>query len=121
MADNRNRLLLIMDAPLDQETTRVIHHMLQHGRARVVGPLTQQHAPAWETAHCPALTPRQLEIARLASTGLTNREIAAILTISHRTVANHLQAIYDRTGASNRHHLTRFGTNHLPADILPYS
>ncbi|GAA2418304.1 LuxR family transcriptional regulator [Actinomadura vinacea] len=46
----------------------------------------------------PELTARQLEIARLAASGLGHREIADRLVLSVRTVANHLQAVYDRLG-----------------------
>jgi len=48
------------------------------------------------------LTPRELEIARLAATGRTSREIAERLRISIRTVDNHLGAIYDKLGAAGR-------------------
>lgn len=40
-----------------------------------------------------ALTTRELEIARLAATGLANREIAARLYLSHRTVENKLRRL----------------------------
>ncbi|MEW1848017.1 helix-turn-helix transcriptional regulator, partial [Nonomuraea angiospora] len=50
----------------------------------------------------PSLTPRQREIAVLAAQGLTNREIAARLVVSVRTVANTLYAVYDKTGVNDR-------------------
>jgi DNA-binding NarL/FixJ family response regulator len=37
-----------------------------------------------------ALTPRELEIAALVRDGLTNRQIAALLVVSDRTVATHV-------------------------------
>ncbi|WP_186763163.1 AAA family ATPase [Lentzea tibetensis] len=49
-----------------------------------------------------SLTPRQLEIARLAVTGLTNSEIAVRLTISKRTVDNHLHTTYAALGLTGR-------------------
>jgi DNA-binding CsgD family transcriptional regulator len=49
-----------------------------------------------------ALTPRQLEIARLAAVGLANREIAARLCLSHRTVENNLHAAYEKLGVAGR-------------------
>jgi DNA-binding NarL/FixJ family response regulator len=49
-----------------------------------------------------ALTPRQLEIARLAAAGLANKEIAARLCLSHRTVENNLHAAYEKLGVVGR-------------------
>ena len=54
-----------------------------------------------------ALTPRELEIARLAATGLANREIAARLCLSHRTVENKLHAAYEKLGVPGRAELAR--------------
>ncbi|MFD9705689.1 LuxR C-terminal-related transcriptional regulator [Lentzea sp. NPDC059081] len=54
------------------------------------------------TSTLTALTRRQLEIARLAVTGLTNDEIAAHLTIAKRTVDNHLQTTYAAVGVTGR-------------------
>ncbi|MGI8333839.1 LuxR C-terminal-related transcriptional regulator [Actinomadura scrupuli] len=58
--------------------------------------------PALTALAAPDLTQRQREIARLAVAGLGNREIANRLTVSIRTVANHLYAIYDRLGVHDR-------------------
>ncbi|MDQ4030760.1 MAG: LuxR C-terminal-related transcriptional regulator, partial [Actinomycetota bacterium] len=54
-----------------------------------------------------ALTPRQLEIARLAAAGLANKEIAARLCLSHRTVENNLHVAYEKLGVSGRDGLAR--------------
>lgn len=54
-----------------------------------------------------ALTSREREIVTLVSHGLKNREIAQQLTLSEQTVKNHLQNIFDKLGASNRHQATR--------------
>jgi DNA-binding CsgD family transcriptional regulator len=51
------------------------------------------------------LTPRELEIARLASTGLTNREIADLLVLSRRTVENQLHSAYAKLGVDGRDQL----------------
>ena len=53
------------------------------------------------------LTPRELEIARLAASGLANKEIAARLFLSHRTVENKLHACYAKLGAGGRADLVR--------------
>jgi DNA-binding CsgD family transcriptional regulator len=51
------------------------------------------------------LTPRELEIARLASGGLSNKEIAARLVVSHRTVENQLHSAYEKLGVEGRSEL----------------
>lgn len=48
------------------------------------------------------LTAQELQVARLAATGLTNREIAARLLISPRTVGNHLSHIFSKLGLGGR-------------------
>ena len=48
------------------------------------------------------LTARQRQIVTLAAAGLSNRQIADRLTLSVRTVGNHLYSAYARLGASDR-------------------
>ena len=48
------------------------------------------------------LTPRQLECMRLVEQGLTAKQIAHQLTISHRTVEQHVSDALDALGANNR-------------------
>ncbi|MCD0452991.1 LuxR C-terminal-related transcriptional regulator [Actinocorallia sp. API 0066] len=50
----------------------------------------------------PELTARQREVAGLAASGLSNREIATLLHTSVRTVSNHLVAVYARLGVNDR-------------------
>ena len=70
-------------------------------------------------AHCPGatephiearipvhdLTEREREIAELAARGQSNREIAAQLFVSIRTVNNHLNHVYAKLGFSDREQL----------------
>ncbi|AZP21762.1 helix-turn-helix transcriptional regulator [Streptomyces aquilus] len=48
------------------------------------------------------LTARQRQIVTLAAAGLSNRQIAEKLTLSIRTVGNHLYSAYARLGANDR-------------------
>jgi DNA-binding CsgD family transcriptional regulator len=52
------------------------------------------------------LTPQELQIARMAAEGLTNREIGQKLYLSHRTVGAHLRRIFQKLGVASRRHLT---------------
>jgi DNA-binding NarL/FixJ family response regulator len=49
-----------------------------------------------------ALTEREMEVLRLISQGLANKEIAAKLTVTERTVKAHASAIMGKLGAGNR-------------------
>jgi len=48
------------------------------------------------------LTPQEREIALLAAAGLTNKQIAERLLISHRTVSAHLYRVFPKLGVASR-------------------
>ncbi|UGT46628.1 helix-turn-helix transcriptional regulator [Nocardia asteroides] len=52
------------------------------------------------------LTPQESQIVRLAAQGLSNREIAARLLLSHRTVGHHLYKAYPKLGVLSRGELS---------------
>jgi DNA-binding NarL/FixJ family response regulator len=64
------------------------------------------------------LTEREVEVLRLAARGLTNKDIAAVLVISPKTVANHIEHIYAKIGASTRAMAGLFAMKHglLPGE-----
>ncbi len=72
--------------------------------------------PRYEQMKIDQLTPRECEIARVACTGLTNKQIAEKLSISEATVRHHLGAIFSKLGVSTRAELTAYGYRHSIVD-----
>jgi DNA-binding CsgD family transcriptional regulator len=58
--------------------------------------------PALRRCAAPTLTARQREVAALITEGLTNREIAARLSITERSAESHVERIRDRMGFRSR-------------------
>jgi HD-GYP domain-containing protein (c-di-GMP phosphodiesterase class II) len=63
------------------------------------------------------LTAREVEVLRLLASGLSNKEIARRLSISPKTVGNHVEHVYTKIGADNRAAAGLFAMRHglLPA------
>ncbi|MER7684720.1 AAA family ATPase [Streptomyces sp. NPDC097610] len=64
--------------------------------------VTQASTPAGSPDSLAELTPQQLQIARLAAAGLTNREIGERIFLSPRTVGFHLYRIFPKLGITSR-------------------
>lgn len=64
--------------------------------------------PKGKGSPVPELTERETEILRYVAMGMTAKEIAADLVLSHRTVQNHVQNILGKLHLHNRVELTRF-------------
>jgi HD-GYP domain-containing protein (c-di-GMP phosphodiesterase class II) len=58
------------------------------------------------------LTPREVEVLRLLARGMSNKEIAARLVISPKTVGNHVEHIYSKIDASTRAAASLFAMQH---------
>jgi len=58
------------------------------------------------------LTRREYEVLTLVAAGRSNREIAAALVISDRTVARHLTNIYNKIGVASRTQAARYAIDH---------
>ncbi|ASU83355.1 DNA-binding response regulator [Nocardiopsis gilva YIM 90087] len=56
----------------------------------------------------PRLTPRETEVLRLVAKGLGYKQIAARLSVSHRTVQNHVQNTLNKLQLHNRVELVRY-------------
>ena len=59
-----------------------------------------------------SLSVREMEIIELVADGLTNQEIAEKLTISKRTVDNHVSNMFTKTGSKNRVALLNWAMDH---------
>ncbi|MEV0356310.1 response regulator transcription factor [Nocardia sp. NPDC050697] len=64
--------------------------------------------PAADEPHRPALTDRETEVLRMVAKGLSAKQIAGRLNLSHRTVENHVQATLRKLQLANRVELTRY-------------
>jgi len=65
-------------------------------------------APAGPADDTPKLTERETEILRLVAKGLSYRQIAERLVLSHRTVQNHVQNTLSKLHMHNRVELVRY-------------
>jgi DNA-binding NarL/FixJ family response regulator len=94
------------------ELTRAVRDLA--GGKRIVSPSVapvifelvargENHEPASRRDSGPdALTEREREVMTSISRGRSNRDIAAELVISEKTVKNHIRAIYDKLGVGSR-------------------
>jgi DNA-binding CsgD family transcriptional regulator len=60
------------------------------------------------------LTPQELQITQMAADGMSNREIAQMLYLSHRTVSSHLYRAFPKLGITSRTELQRVLEPRLP-------
>ena len=72
-------------------------------------------APAAKTEPLTVLTDRQLDIARLIADDLSNKQIAARLFLSERTVESHITNILNKLGLHSRTQISRWLTGSQPA------
>jgi DNA-binding CsgD family transcriptional regulator len=77
-------------------------------RARAELRATGETARKREPSTLTQLTPQQLQIVRLVAEGATNKDVAAQLFLSPRTVDHHLRNVFAKLGISSRTELIRY-------------
>jgi non-specific serine/threonine protein kinase len=65
------------------------------------------------------LSERELHVARLVARGLTNRQVAEVLSLTRRTVATHLEHIFAKLGLQTRAELAAWMVRHELAELQP--
>ena len=64
------------------------------------------------TARPAGLSEREIEVLQLVAEGLTDAQVADRLSLSPRTVSQHLRSIYNKLGVNSRAAATRFAVEH---------
>ena len=59
-----------------------------------------------------SLTPTELDVVRLVAEGIPNKDIAARLFVSPRTVQSHLRHVYNKLGLTSRVQLAQEAARH---------
>ena len=76
-------------------------------RARAELRATGETARKRDPSTIDQLTPQELQIARFVASGLSNKEVAAQLFLSPRTVDAHLRKVFTKLGITSRTQLAR--------------
>jgi DNA-binding CsgD family transcriptional regulator len=63
-----------------------------------------------------SLTPAELDVVRLVAEGLTNKDVAARMFISPRTVQSHLAHVFAKLSVSTRTQLAQEASRHASSD-----
>lgn len=90
--------------PLNAGNRLIARHMGQGspGESMLLVTQTRSDDAASQRLHDVALTPRETEVLSWVAKGKTNRDIADILGMSHRTVNKHLEHIFEKLGVETR-------------------
>ena len=89
----------VRDGELDSVAADAVLHAAGHASDR---PKARPHG----------LTAREVEVLRLVAQGASNKEIAAKLVLSEKTVRNHVERTYAKIGVSNRIGASMYALEH---------
>jgi DNA-binding NarL/FixJ family response regulator len=78
----------------------------------VLGEFRRLAAAPGTSAQTPRLTARETEVLRLVAKGLSYKQVAERLGLSHRTVQNHVQSTLGKLQLRNRVELVRYAIEH---------
>lgn len=78
----------------------VAAYLLRH--IRKDASLAQAPGPEFLAEDAPGITPREIELLSLLAKGLSYKEAANVLDISHHTVGTHVKAIYRKLAVNSR-------------------
>jgi DNA-binding CsgD family transcriptional regulator len=99
--DARGRLRAALDTFTELGATPLVERATQELRAS--GETARKRDPSTLLD----LTPMELKVAQLVSTGLSNKDVAAQCWVSPRTVAFHLRNVFTKVGVSSRTELAQ--------------
>ncbi len=91
--DSKNHILLANEPAWERFQSAVLEFL---------GREVSQGKPAGEDAAFDSLTPREREVLGLLARGLGNADIAGQLSLSEKTVRNHISSIFDKLGVWSR-------------------
>jgi DNA-binding CsgD family transcriptional regulator len=91
------------------------------GELAAIGARPRGTTPAQAIDELAALTAQERQVVLLAATGASNREIAAQLFLSPRTVGYHLYNAFPKLGVTSRTELSRFERPPIRPSAFPLS
>jgi DNA-binding NarL/FixJ family response regulator len=98
------------DAEVLCAAVRAVYEGLLVGSPELLTSQFSKARPRFDSdAQGEALTPREIEVLQQLALGLTNKQIALVLTISEHTVKYHISAIYAKLMVLNRAEAVRVG------------
>ena len=114
--ERRDRMLrsLIEDvSPALSEVSRRVQRAsrdVERPQERVLTPVAPADPPVAPPAA--SLTRRELEVLGLLAQGLSNKEMAALLWLSDRTIERHITSLYRKIGVARRSEATAYALRH---------